>query len=705
MLDSIKKSRLKIDKQKKEITNERDRFELAVDGTQDGLWDWDIQNDIISFSDRFYEMLGYNKRDILHTTTGWNELVHPEDLKKSNKVIREYFNSLGKQNYENTFRMLKKDGDYIWVTSRGKALFNDKDTPIRFVGFITDITTQVQHNEELDYTAKHDMLTDLPNRFLFTEHIQTLLDRTKENNTHLALLYIDLDGFKEINDSYGHDMGDSLLIQVAQKIKNILRKEDFIARLGGDEFIVAISNLENTNNVVPMLNKFLDTLRQKVENPKDKNDFMQMTASIGTTFYPQNKEIGPEALLRQADQAMYDAKNLGKNQYHIFNIEGDLSTKEHLHIIQDFEQSLKNNDFVLYYQPKVDMRTNKIYGFETLLRWQHPTKGMLFPDQFLPYVNPQKELMLGLGEWVISNAFEQFSKWKEIGYDFELSINISAHEFKDTKTFTFLKSLLKKYPNISPKNVEFEILETHAFDDISQANKMINTFQQMGFNIALDDFGTGYSTLTYLKDLSINTLKIDKSFVMDMLHDRASLSILEATIALAEAFRCDVIAEGVESVEHGNTLIQLGCYKAQGYVLSKPMPSYEVEAWLSSFKGHNIWEENSKKLFHDHSSLYAIVEHKEWVKNLQNHIKDPELYPFIPELDDHKCNFHDWLYNKAKKHFSKKVIDKIDNLHTKIHTEARKALSAHEKKKQEHINEITNIHKDILKTIESQNSM
>ncbi|WP_373073450.1 EAL domain-containing protein [Sulfurimonas sp.] len=705
MLDSIKKSRLKIDMQNKELINERDRFELAVDGTQDGLWDWDMQNDIVTFSDRFYEMLGYEKNEIIQTAEGWNKLVHPEDLKDSNQVLRDYLNDQGRYKYENTFRMLTKDGEYIWITSRGKALFNDDGTPVRFVGFITDITSQVLHNEELDYTAKHDMLTDLPNRFLFTEYIQTLLNNTQENKTHMALLYIDLDGFKEINDEFGHVIGDSILIHVAQKIKNILRKEDFVARLGGDEFIVAVSNLESTNNVVPMLNKFLDTIRQKVENPKDKNESLHMTASIGVTFYPQNKEIGPEALLRQADQAMYDAKNLGKNQYHIFNIDSDMANKEHLHIIQDFEQSLISNDFILYYQPKVDMRTNKIYGFETLLRWQHPTKGLLFPDEFLPYVNPQKELMLNLGEWVISNAFAQFSKWKEAGYDFDLSINISAHEFKETKTFALLKSLLKQYPNISPKDVEFEILETHAFDDISQANKMISTFQELGFNIALDDFGTGYSTLTYLKDLSVNTLKIDKSFVMDMLHDRASLSILEATIALAEAFRCDVIAEGVESVEHGNVLIQLGCYKAQGYVLSKPMPSYEVETWLTSFQGHDIWEQNSKKLFHEHSSLYAIVEHKQWVKNLQEHIKNPDIYPTIPELDDHRCNFHEWLYNDAKKHFSKKVIEKIDNMHVKLHAEARNALSAHGKKREELLNEMLNTHKEIIETIQSQNSM
>jgi EAL domain-containing protein (putative c-di-GMP-specific phosphodiesterase class I) len=402
---------------------------------------------------------------------------------------------------------------------------------------------------------------------------------------------------------------------------------------------------------------------------------------------------------------MYDAKKLGKNQYHIFNLDLDVSTKEHLKIIQDFELSLKNDDFVLYYQPKADMRNNKIIGFETLLRWQHPQKGMMFPDEFLPIVNPQKELMLSLGEWVISNAFAQYSKWKKAGYDFMLSINISAHEFKETKTFSLLKNLLEKYPNISAKDVEFEILETHAFDDITQANKMISTFKELGFQISLDDFGTGYSTLTYLKDLSIDTLKIDKSFVMDMLHDRASLSILEATIALADAFRCSVIAEGVESEEHGNVLIQLGCFQAQGYVLSKPMPAEDVKGWIDSYKGFDSWEQNSKKLFHEHSSLYALVEHKEWIRALEEYIKDPVLNPFEKEISSQRCSFNEWLHKDAKKYFSNNIIEKLDILHNQIHVIAQEIISTDETKNKELLQKIEDIHDKMVNILKSQNSL
>jgi len=705
MLDSIKKSRLKISEQNKQLINERDRFELAVDGTQDGLWDWDMQNNTVSFSDRFYTMLGYEKNDIVHTTEGWYEIIHQQDRAKADKEVQLYLESKGVKKYENTFRVLKKNEDYIWVTSRGKALFAEDGTPIRFVGFMTDITEQVKYNEQLDYIAKHDMLTGLPNRYLFTEYIQKLLEKTKQNDNHMALLYIDLDGFKDINDHFGHELGDKILIQISKKIKDTLRTEDFVARLGGDEFIVALANIDPKSDVGPIFNSFLETLQQNVVNPKDKTESIQMTASIGATFYPQSEEIGPEALLRQADQAMYDAKKLGKNQYHIFNLDLDSSTREQLKVIQDFELSLKNNDFVLYYQPKVDMRNNKVIGFETLLRWQHPEKGMMFPDQFLPIINPQKELMLGLGEWVVTNAFKQYSKWREQGYEFMLSINISAHEFKETKTFTLLKSLLEKYPNISPKDVEFEILETHAFDDIAQANKMISTFKEMGFQIALDDFGTGYSTLSYLKDLSINTLKIDKSFVMDMLHDRASLSILEATIALADAFRCAVIAEGVESEEHGNVLIQLGCYQAQGYVLSRPMPCDEVENWIKSYMGYESWEKNSKKLFHENSSLYALVEHKEWIKALEDYVKDPEFYPFTKKISSKDCNFSKWLNSDAKKHFSKKAIEQIDTLHDEIHKLAKQIISTDESKDQELLDKIINIHEDMTDILKSQNSM
>ncbi len=705
MLDSIKKSRLKISEQNKQLRYEKDRFELAVDGTEDGLWDWDIQNNTIVFSDRFYNMLGYEKSDISNEIDQWNKLVHPEDRANAAVEVESYLDQRGSQKYENTYRMIKKDGSYIWVTSRGKALFDEDGKAVRFVGFITDITKQVQHNKELEYTAKHDLLTGLPNRFLFSEYIQDLMEKTTKNNTHMALLYIDLDGFKEINDRFGHELGDKTLIQVSKRIKNTLRKEDFVARIGGDEFVVAIANIDPKSDIAPIFNNFLETLEQNVINPKDKTESILMTASIGSTFYPQSEEIGPEALLRQADQAMYDAKKLGKNQYHIFNLDIDASSKEHLRIIQDFELSLKNNDFLLYYQPKVDMRTNKIIGFETLLRWQHPQKGLMFPDQFLPVVNPQKELMLLLGEWVISNAFKQYSKWREDGYDFMLSINISAHEFKEAKTFSLLRSLLKKYPNISAKDVEFEILETHAFDDITQANKMISTFKELGFQIALDDFGTGYSTLSYLKDLSINTLKIDKSFVMDMLHDRASLSILEATIALAEAFRCNVIAEGVESEEHGNVLIQLGCYQAQGYVLSKPMSPEQVKGWIGAYKGPVSWEENSKKFFHEHSSLYALVEHKEWIKSIENYVDDPKLNPFNKEISSDRCNFYKWLSGDAKKHFSNQTLQDLNALHNKIHKLAYEIINTDQTNDKKLLEEIEKIHKEMVEILKSQNSL
>jgi diguanylate cyclase (GGDEF)-like protein len=560
-------------------------------------------------------------------------------------------------------------------------------------------------NKELDYTAKHDMLTDLPNRFLFSEYFQTLLDKTKKDKTHLALLYIDLDGFKDINDKYGHDIGDKLLINVAQKIKTLLNKGDFVARLGGDEFVVAIGDLSSAKDIIPLLENFLKVLRQKVKNPKNEKEYLDMSASIGATIYPQENEIGPEALLRQADQAMYDAKKLGKNQYHIFNLDIASSIKEHLHTIQDFELSLKNNDFVLYYQPKVYMPTNQIIGFEALLRWQHPKKGLLYPDEFLPKVNGQKELMLGLGEWVMSNAFKQYSKWRDAGYVFMLSINISAHEFKEAKTFNLLESLLKKYPNISPDDVEFEILETHAFEDISKADKMINTFQRLGFNIALDDFGTGYSTLTYLKDLSINTLKIDKSFVMDMLSDRASLSILEATIGLAEAFGCDVIAEGVESVEHGNFLIQLGCNQAQGYVLSKPMPADEVLSWVDSYKGYKSWEITAKSSFEDNSALYATIEHREWVKHIQNYLNDPKEHMFIPELNENKCSFSKWLNNEAKKQFSQTTLNKLNDTHSQIHKLATKAIDSDIKEKDSYIDNILKLHKEIIHVIDNSHKV
>jgi diguanylate cyclase (GGDEF)-like protein len=455
------------------------------------------------------------------------------------------------------------------------------------IGTHSDITEQVRHQEAVEHSATHDSLTGLPNRFLFSELIQKALHRGRRNHRLLALLYIDLDGFKEVNDHFGHDAGDALLITVAQRMQRRLRREDVIARLGGDEFVITVSDLAEDGDVIPLLERLLGDIKQKIITSHGQE--MQISASIGVTFYPQAEQLGPEALLRQADHAMYAAKAAGKNQYRFFDVDASSSLRNHQRRMVELQRAIESDELELHYQPKVDMAGTRVVGFEALLRWRHPEKGLLSPDSFLPDMSTERELMLALGRWVMETAFRRLSELRHVGYDVSMAINVSSHELRSPDTCRLLDSLLERYPDIPGDRVELELLEVSALEDIEGARKVIRTWQERGIRVALDDFGTGYSTLGYLKSLPVDTLKIDKSFVIDMLHDSGSLSILKAAIGLARAFRCDVVAEGVESVEHGALLLQLGCNLGQGYAIARPMPASQMQPWLEAYEGDPRW--------------------------------------------------------------------------------------------------------------------
>ncbi len=300
------------------LQEERERFLLAIDGTQDGLWDWNLQTDAFLFSERFETMLSYNVGDLPRKIDAWFGLLHPDDKEKTSQTIKDYLASKGEKNYEDTFRLRAKDGSWHWILGRGKALFSADGTPLRFVGFNTDISQQMEYQNKLDHTAKHDALTHLPNRFLLSELLAHAMHSVKRKQKHLAVLFIDLDGFKEVNDTYGHEAGDKVLTTLAQRMSDIVRESDIVSRLGGDEFIIVASELKNNREVIPLLQRLLSDLSSNIIYDEDS---MHVTASIGVSFYPQEDDIGPETLIHQADQAMYQAKLSGKNQYQFFNLE------------------------------------------------------------------------------------------------------------------------------------------------------------------------------------------------------------------------------------------------------------------------------------------------------------------------------------------------------------------------------------------------
>ena len=481
----------------------------------------------------------------------------------------------------------RKNGDLYVELIAISAVRGPAANTLQYVALFSDITALKEQQNQLERIAHFDALTNLPNRVLLADRLQQAMAQAQRRGQQLAVAYLDLDGFKGINDRRGHDVGDQVLITLASRMRQALREGDTLARLGGDEFVAVLIDLEDVTASLPMLTRLLAAAAQPVQSGELD---LQVSASLGVTFYPQEQDIDPDQLLRQADQAMYQAKLAGKNRYQIFDAAHDSHLRGHHESIEGIRLALKQHEFVLHYQPKVNMRTGAVVGAEALIRWQHPDQGLLAPAVFLPVIE-NHELAVAVGEWVIDAALSQMEAWQAAGLDLPVSVNIGAHQLQQPDFVDRLRAILTAHPGMDAGNLALEVLETSALEDIAWVSEVIEACAQMGVTFALDDFGTGYSSLTYLKNLRVSLLKIDQSFVRDMLEDPDDLSILRGVIGLAEAFKRQVIAEGVETVAHGTVLLQLGCDIAQGYGIAHPMPGEEMPSWVRRWKPDEAWSE------------------------------------------------------------------------------------------------------------------
>lgn len=488
-----------------------------------------------------------------------------------------------KLNYEKP--LVLPNGQQILSRTSKVPLHDAKQNVIGVLGIYEDITEQKEHARQLEYIANHDMLTGLPNRMLLTDRMQLALAHTKRENCLMAVGYIDLDGFKVVNDKIGRKAGDYLLIEAAKRLKHAVREEDTVARLGGDEFAFLLLKLKSVEECEIALHRLLETL----STPFSVNGHvLSVSASIGVTLYP-NDNADADTLLRHADQAMYESKQTHKNCFKIYNMELAHEFQAHQSALHAIEKAIIHNEFVLYFQPKVDMRKGEIIGAEALIRWNDPVRGLLMPGDFLGLIE-HHPLSIKIDEWVMENALAQMARWHEKGLLWTISVNLSARTLQAVDFVEYLKNLLAKYPSVKPYHFELEILETEALHDLTQTSETMIACQALGVRFSLDDFGTGYSSLSYLKHLPADILKIDQSFVRDMLIDIDDLAIVEGVIGLASSFKRHVIAEGVESVEHGVALSQLKCHYAQGYAIAKPMPADIFEAWAENWDAPLEWK-------------------------------------------------------------------------------------------------------------------
>jgi diguanylate cyclase (GGDEF)-like protein/PAS domain S-box-containing protein len=546
----------------------------------EGIMITDTRGNIIEVNDTFTKITGYSRKEAI----GQNPRILKSGRQSDDYYIRMW-ETLKEHGYWcSEVWNRRKNGD-IYPEMQSISTVRDVfGEAMHYISMFTDITNLKAHQSELEHSAHHDILTGLPNRALLTNKLTLALKKCERHGKLLALAYIDLDGFKNINDTYGHSTGDQFLIDISTKFEHSLRAGDFLARIGGDEFIAVLSDLDKISDCEPVLQRILTAASQSIIC---NDNILKVSASIGVTLYPQNGS-DPDLLLRQADQAMYIAKNAGKGCYRFFDLdlsEADRTQRESLeHIRQGFEK----NEFVLYYQPKVNMKSNEVVGAEALIRWKHPQLGILPPDAFLPIIEGHL-ISINIGEWVIDTALKQINIWQAEGLTIPISVNIGASQLQSSNFVARLAESLAAYPDISPELLELEILETSALENLIQVSELMNTCLQMGVKFAIDDFGTGYSSLTYLKRLPADFLKIDQSFVRDMLTDTSDLAIVKAVIGLADNFNRGVIAEGVETKAHGEKLLSLNCAIAQGYGISRPMPADDFPLWLERWHKNPIW--------------------------------------------------------------------------------------------------------------------
>lgn len=507
--------------------------------------------------------------------------------------------------YQQLFASLREHGYWhgeIWNRRKNGEIYPEALTisvahgeageVLHYIAVFSDISRIKAHEAELDRMAHYDPLTGLPNRRLLGDRLEQAIARTLRSGRSLAVCYLDLDDFKEVNARGGRSVGDNLLVAVSENLKQVLRSEDTLARLGDDEFVILLSEVASVEDCSATLDRILAAINLPVATLCGT---ISVSASIGVCVYPDDN-VDAGQLLRHADQAMYLAKGSGKNRYHLFDPNSDRKAQARRELLERTRAALRNDEFVLHYQPKVELQEGAFVGVEALVRWECPGQGLLPPAAFLPAIQGSDMDRL-LGEWVIRTALAQAAAWYAEGRPTVISVNVSPSQLLDESFPDWLGDSLRRYPELPVACLELEILESVAIDDMNLAIEALQRCRALGIHFALDDFGTGYSSLTYLRQLPVDVLKVDQTFVRDMLQDSDDQGIVEGVIRLAEAFNREVVAEGVETLEHARALRRMGCRYGQGYGIARPMPASELPRWQEE------WRQRCAALREDQAAL------------------------------------------------------------------------------------------------------
>jgi diguanylate cyclase (GGDEF)-like protein/PAS domain S-box-containing protein len=564
------------------LRESEERYALAARGANDGLWDWNLMDNVIYFSSRWKMMLGYQESEIGTCPDEWLSRIHSADRERVKDEIIAHQKGLT-AHFESENRVQHKDGSFRWMLSRGLAVHDDLGKASRMAGSQTDITGG----------KVADVLTGLPNRLLFIDRLARLIEHTKRHKDYLfAVLFLDLDGFKLINDSLGHAIGDQLLIGVANRLEKSLRVSDTVtrieklftlARLGGDEFTILLDQVKDSSDATLVAERLMKAMAAPF-HLHGRKLFSSVSIGIALSSTGYDK---PEDLLRDADTAMYRAKNRGKGRYEVFDLEMRASVIARLQLETDLRNALERQEFRNFYQPIVSLDSGRIAGFEALLRWQHPTRGLVQPLDFIP-VAEETGMIHELGWWNLQKACRQLSDWNKCrngDVPLTMSVNLSVKQFLQPELVTKIEELLREI-GLPPETLKLEITESTVMTDPNAAVEMLSQIKALGVQLSIDDFGTGYSSLSYLHRFPLDTLKIDRSFTKSIGEEGDSMEIVRTILPMASSLHLNVIAEGVESAEQLQILRKLRCEFAQGYYFCKPVPADEAEALLEK---HPRW--------------------------------------------------------------------------------------------------------------------
>jgi diguanylate cyclase (GGDEF)-like protein/PAS domain S-box-containing protein len=567
--------RVKLEREQRALWDSQDRFQQMAEAIGDVFFLNDpFGKRLLYASPAFERLWGQPVQALYDDWMAWIDYVHPHDKVR----VVDLLENVDSGAFETEFRVLRADGELRHVLMRSFPVYNAQGLAVRRAGLVQDISERRRQDARIEHLAYHDSLTGLPNRALLMDRLALSLAHAQRQESQLAVLFLDLDRFKTINDSLGHLLGDQLLSRVAQRLRGALREDDTVARLGGDEFVILLSDVQDLAEPAHVADKLMAALAPPFQLGEHE---LHVTGSLGVSLFPRDGDDA-ETLLKYADTALYKAKDAGRNAYRFFSPDMDARAHHRLKLENELRGAVARGELVLHYQPKLALLGGEVVGVEALVRWQHPVEGLIPPDQFIPLAE-ETGLIIDIGAWVLLEACRQLGEWRAAGLSgLRVAVNLSARQLQrpglDTQVLAALAAA-----GLPPDSLELEITESSVMDEPDQALALLRRLSAIGVVISIDDFGTGYTNFAYLRQLPLQRLKVDRSFIQHLsaLDDRGdAAAIVEAIIAMAHKLRLRVLAEGVETTDQHERLQDLGCDEVQGFLHGRPMAVAPCEAWL-----------------------------------------------------------------------------------------------------------------------------